>query len=253
MAITFDHLVLLVNDLDVAARDFEALGFTVQERADSKRGSTIFRFVSFPDGSYILLTAFTGEARNEHRLSDVLASGEGWADYSFVVPDAKATGMALSSGRYPNRGPVRVSNVLAGGQTWSLDLVMTGRGAGGNVALPFVVSDVEGRSHRIPAPSKHANGATGIRGLTVSTDDPGAVANTLVTIGGTQAAGKGGAIRVVFRDVWVDVVALADAPNGRPGGGMVEALLTSSSNVPARGRVLDTVLTHNAPIRLVEA
>ena len=57
MSISFDHFVLLVDDLDAAARDFAALGFTVLDRADTSHGTTIFKFVSFADGAYILLTA----------------------------------------------------------------------------------------------------------------------------------------------------------------------------------------------------
>lgn len=249
MPITFDHLVLLVHDLDAATQDFEALGFTVLERADTEHGSTRFRFVSFADGSYILLTAFAGEeARAGHRLGDVLDAGDGWADYSFVVPDATATGAALNAGGHPTRGPVRVSNVLAGDEAWGLDLLMTGRGAGGSVALPFVLSDVEGRAHRIPGPSGHANGATGIKSLSVSADDPATVIDALAGIGGDVDAS-----RVTFGGVWVDVLALADAAEGRPGGGMVEVVLTTSAAQPEGGQLLDRIRSHGAPIRLVGA
>lgn len=251
MSITFDHLVLLVNDLDVAARDFTELGFTVLERADTTHGSTIFRFVSFGDGSYILLTAFTSaEGAKGHRLGPVMDSGEGWADYSFVVPDAAAAAAELADKGFVAKGPVRVSNVLTGGERWGLDLLMTGRGAGGNVALPFLVSDVEGRSHRIPGPSSHANGATGIRSITVSTDDPRRVADSLVAIGGEQEAGDK-KLRVRFGRVYVDVLGLSEVSEGRPGGGMVTVDIVGAADLPQEGRVLNGALTHGAPMRLV--
>lgn len=251
MNITFDHLVLLVDDLDATAADFTALGFTVLDRADTSHGSTIFKFVSFADGSYILLTAFTGDdARNGHRLGPVMDSGEGWADYSLVVPDATAAGAALTAGGFVAHGPVRVANVLEGGERWGLDLLMTGRGAGGNVALPFLVSDVEGRSHRIPGPSVHANGATGIQGVTVSADDPRLVVNTLIAIGGQEETVAEG-LRVRFGQVHVDVLGLSAVPEGRPGGGMVTVDVIGGSALPQQGQVLDLALTHGAPIRLV--
>ncbi|WP_156418014.1 molybdopterin-dependent oxidoreductase, partial [Aureimonas sp. AU4] len=39
MSIAFDHLILLVHDLDAAARDFQDLGFTVTERQDAVEGA----------------------------------------------------------------------------------------------------------------------------------------------------------------------------------------------------------------------
>lgn len=252
MTMIFDHMVLLVHDLDQAVKDFEALGFTVLERADTSHGSTIFRFVSFEDGSYILLTAFTSQAgADAHRLGPVLASGEGWADYSFLVRDASAAGERLKSAGMPVRGPVEVSNVLAGGERWGLDLLMTGRGAGGDVALPFLVSDNEGREHRIPGPSRHANGAKGIRGVRLSTSDPKTVVATLEAIGGAAQQTGGAAVRIGFGEVWVDVFSLADAPDGREGGGIAEVVLSCrAEELPAEGRRLDMALSHGAPILL---
>lgn len=232
-----DHLVLLVNDLDAASRDFAALGFTVLERADTSHGATIFRFVAFADGSYLLLTAFTSEAgRQAHRLGPVMEAGEGWADYSFTVADAHATAAALQAAGHPTRGPVSVSNLLAGGEAWGLNLVMTGRGAGGDVALPFVVSDVEGRSHRIPGPLPHANGAQGIRSIAVTTAAPEQVAATLAAIGaGNQIA-----------------ILPLDTPGSRPGGGILSVEI-ATSDASLIGRTADLALSHNAPIRFVGA
>lgn len=232
-----------MNDLDAAARDFAAQGFTVLDRADTSHGSTVFKFVSFADGAYILLTAFSSqEARQGHRLGPVMEAGEGWADYSFVVPDAQAVGSDFNKAGFNARGPVSVSNVLAGGERWALDLLMTGRGSAGDVALPFLVSDVEGRGHRIPGPSTHRNGATGIAGLAVSTDRPDLVKRTLELIGGT-VDGE----RLRFDAVHVDIL-LLDAPDGRPGGGMVSVTLTG-----AEDRDFDPGLTHGAPLRMERA
>jgi catechol 2,3-dioxygenase-like lactoylglutathione lyase family enzyme len=245
MKMSFDHLVLLVKDLDVAVRDFESLGFTVSERADTAHGSTVFRFISFADGSYILLTAFTsGEAMAGHRLGPVLESGEGWADYSFVVPDAHAAGKGMAAHGFPVAGPVAVSNVLADGRRWSLDLLMTGRGAAGDPALPFLVSDREGRNARIPAAPAHANGATGISGVRVTSANLGKAAAALVAMGGRRLASKE-VIRIGFDRVSVDVIPL---DGSRPDGGLVEAQVTGP-----RDMVLDSKLAHGAAIRMVTA
>lgn len=239
MSISFDHLIVLVNDLEAAARDYQALGFTVLERHDTEHGKTRFRFVSFDDGSYILLTAFASAAdQASHRLGEVLDAGEGWADWSFVVPKAGETAVALSG--FPQSGPVSVSNVIVDGRRWALDLLMFGRGAGGDVSLPFVISDVEGRSARIPGPVPHANGATGIVGLKLSSANPVVVGRTLLALGGKEVS----PYRYDFGKTSVEVLPL-DAKGGREGGGMVEAVLSGSA-----AQTLDLGLAHGAPLRI---
>lgn len=245
MTIAFDHIIVLVHDLDAAARDYRALGFTVLERADTEHGKTRFRFVSFPDGSYILLTAFaSAEAQASHRLGEVLADGEGWADWSFVLPDVTQTGAALAEAGFAVADPVRVSNIIADGRSWALDLLMCGRGAGGDVSLPFVISDVKGRAARIPTDAApHANGATGIAGISISTGNHDAVARTLVALGGSNASSN----RFDFGKGWVKVVPL-DTPMGRRGGGVVELVLSG----PQQDN-FDLALTHGAPISMGKA
>lgn len=259
MNLRFDHVVLLVHDLERAAADFAALGFSILERADlnASHGSTVFRFVSLGDGSYILLTAFTGpDAMAKHRLGTCLAAGEGHADWSFTVPDASALGQRLKDAGFPANGPVVVSNVVEGGHKWSLDLLMLGRGADGDVALPFVVSDNEGRNHRIPGPSEHANGATAMLGIRLSTHAVERVVETLVALGGKDAGlspDVAGGRRLDFGETWVDV-APGGVAGGRPGGGIVEVVLASTDpQLPPGGRVLDMALAHGAPIRLLKA
>jgi catechol 2,3-dioxygenase-like lactoylglutathione lyase family enzyme len=252
VTLRFDHLVLLTADLDQAVEDFRSLGFTVTARADTSHGSTAFRFISFADGSYVLLTAFTSaDAATKHRLGPVMAAGGGWADYSLVVPSAAAVGATLAAKGLPVAGPVEVANVLAGGERWGLDLLMTGRGAGGDPALPFLVSDREGRRHRIPGPSDHANGATGIVSVAVASADPARAAAALAAMGGEAVpAAAPGEQAVRFGAGRVDVRPVA--PGGREG--LVEAVLAAAApGLPAAGRALDIGLSHGAPIRLVAA
>ena len=244
MTLSFDHFVLLVDDLDLAVRDFQELGFTVLERADTEFGKTRFRFISFEDGSYILLTAFASPGdRIAHRLGVVLDEGEGWADWSFTVPDAPEAGRVLKKAGFSVADPVRVSNVLADNRPWALQLLMCGRGANGDVALPFLVSDVEGRAARIPGPEPHENGATGAIGLSISTPDEEIVGATLAAMGGVETAPG----HFSFGKVWVEVLPLT-APKSRPGGGMVEVVLSGGTD-----RVFDSRLTHQAPLRMEKA
>lgn len=251
--ITPDHLIVLVNDVEKAAADYAALGFTILTRPDSQRGSAVYRFVCFADGSYILLTAFTdAEALKKHRLGPVLAAGEGWGDYSFTVPDVDALSKALVAQGSKVAGPVDVGNTLADGSKWALKLLMTGRGTGGDDALPFVVEDVEGRQHRIPAAVPHANGTTGIARLVIASPKAEETARTLAAIIAKPvkagAAYQGNPAFEIATDRYAITVFQDDpaAPRGRVGGGLYAAELAA----PAGAGPLDIQLAHGANIAI---
>lgn len=169
-----DHIVLHVNDLDVAAVQLADFGLTVVKRddAEEKPGST-FRFISFADGSYILLNALSPEARTKHRLGPILAEREGFGDWSITVADLDAAKARGSDAGLLFGPESEVRNVLLNGVPWALRLLVSGRGnAGSDPALPFLVQDLHGRAARIPSPSNHACGATGIIGLTIAATSP---------------------------------------------------------------------------------
>ncbi len=178
-----DHIVVLVHDLERATDELKSAGFTVLQRADrAEKPGSRFRFVSFRDGSYLLLNAFSPEAMASHRLGPLLHEKQGWGDWSVVVPDldaaitrARAHGITL--------GPVNdVRNVLATGEEWGLRLLVSGRGSKGDPALPFIVQDTQGREARIPGPADNANGARGIADLTIAAEDPLGTAGRLAAL-----------------------------------------------------------------------
>lgn len=254
MSLNADHFIVLVADMDRAVADFEALGFTVSERADSTSHGAIYRFVVLADGAYILLTAFTDPAvRARHRLAPVLDEGEGWADYSFVVPSVADAAAAMGRLGSPVAGPVEVANTLRGGERWGLNLLMTGRGTGGDDALPFVVEDVAGRDHRIPSFRPHANGAKSVAAVRIASTQPERTADALVALTGAaraaQAATVDGrtAVRLEAGEAAIEVFDDGVAPRlGRTGGGLYELELTGETPV----ELMDLALAHGARIRV---
>lgn len=252
MPLNADHFIVLVADMARAVADYRALGFTVQERADSASHGALYRFVVLADGSYILLTAFTDPAvLARHRLAPVMQEGEGWADYSFAVASTAAVTERLAGLDAPTAGPIEVANTLADGSKWGLKLLMTGRGAGGDLALPFVVEDIAGRNHRIPAYVPHANGVADVATIRIASDRPADTAKRLSAITGAAAdAGAasfegrlslrlgGGAIEV-FDDA-------APQRLGRTGGGLYELVLRGATAIP----LMDLHLAHGARIRV---
>lgn len=248
MSIAFDHLILLVRDLDRAARDFQDLGFAVCERQDAVEGAMANRFVCFADGSYLLLSAFRDPASAAtHRLAPLLEEGEGWADYSYLVRDVAAAAGRLREAGLPRRGPLRVANTLASGEAWSLDLLLAGIGAGGEEALPFLVEDREGRDHRIPAAPRHPNGACGIKGVRLRVSSSAPVLDALRVMLGEAPqpveAGADGTPRYRIGGTWLELEEDAATPPGR--GRLAGAVLAGEG----AGRVLPAALLHGATLR----
>jgi len=247
--VQLDHIVMLVHDLEAACADLRSLGFTVQERADTKTGTTEFRFISFEDGSYILVMAFqSASAQAGHRLGAILAEGEGWADYSFLVPAVDA---AIARGKTAGvtLGKVNeVTNVVRSGASWSLRLLVSGRGAGGDDALPFLVEDTGGRDVRIPAPLPHANGATGIAALRVGAADPAGTAARLGALLDLAPAATNAGWTISAGPARIEIVANAQGlPGRRATGGLVETWIAADD---AAG-LLDPARSHFARITLV--
>lgn len=202
-----DHVVLLVRDFAAASDAFSRAGFTVQRRAEvSDKPGSSFRFVSFDDGSYLLLNAFSDAAMACHWRGPLLREREGPGERSVsvagkdgVIANAAGDGVVLGAEN-------ALTNVLATGEAWGLRLRHAGRGSGGDDALPFIVRDTRGRAARIPVPRPHVKGATGIARLDVTSADPAGSARRLAGLirlpapDGPVLAAGGAAIRFVPAD-----------------------------------------------------
>ena len=82
-----DHLVIVVKDLDEAARDYRQLGFTVVPGGQHPVGSHNV-LISFADGSYLEIIAFYRDAI-DHRWWDPLHKGERLVDFCFKTDDLR--------------------------------------------------------------------------------------------------------------------------------------------------------------------
>ena len=87
MLLGIDHLVIVVNDLDQAAKDFARLGFTVVPGGKHPVGSHNM-LISFADGSYLEIIAFYREAP-DHRWWNALEKGERLVDYCMQTDDLR--------------------------------------------------------------------------------------------------------------------------------------------------------------------
>jgi catechol 2,3-dioxygenase-like lactoylglutathione lyase family enzyme len=162
-----DHIVIVVNDLEQAAKDYERLGFTVVAGGKHPVGSHNI-LISLADGSYIEIIAFYREAL-DHRWWHPLQKGERLVDFCMQTDDLRGDTSKLRAAGVAINDPVPWSRTRPDGYElkWLLSLA---QGSHRGIA-PFLIQDVTPREERIPRTFDHKNGATGIESVTVAVSD----------------------------------------------------------------------------------
>jgi len=166
-----DHLVIVVKDLDEAARDYRQLDFTVVPGGQHPVGSHNV-LISFADGSYLEIIAFYRDAI-DHRWWDPLHKGERLVDFCFQTDDLRGDTKKLHDAGVAINNPVPWSRKRPDGfeLKWLLSLA-TGSHRG---VAPFLIEDVTPRSERIPQQFSHANQITGIEKVILAVGELGQI------------------------------------------------------------------------------
>jgi catechol 2,3-dioxygenase-like lactoylglutathione lyase family enzyme len=182
MAFLLDHVVIAVADLDQAIADYRQLGFTVYPGGVHHGGVSHNALVIFADGSYFELIAYR-QAAPEVRWWQILSrAGEGFVDFALLPEDvegdlaaARARGLALN-------GPVAGGRLRQDGARLDWKIVRPA-----TTDLPFWCGDVTPRELRVPEGEMraHANGVTGIAGVTVAVRDAAASAGRYAALVGS--------------------------------------------------------------------
>jgi catechol 2,3-dioxygenase-like lactoylglutathione lyase family enzyme len=169
MPLSLDHLVILVPDLATAITDYTSLGFTVVPGGTHADGATHNALVVFADGSYLELIAFLRDAP-QHRWGGHAARGHsGFIDYALLpLPDVGSVVVAATARGLAYQGPSDGGRLRPDGERLAWQI-----GTPPSPDLPFLCGDVTPRALRVPegAVRQHANGVTGIAGLTVAVGD----------------------------------------------------------------------------------
>lgn len=191
MAVTLalDHLVIAVNDLAIAQRNYAALGFTVVPGGEHKSLGSHNALISFADGSYLELIAFKhrsgpvgrivhkqdrhDDLREERRSpveSRILpweSAGEGLVDFALLPMPTDEAMAAIRTRGLRLDGPYPGGRNRPDGQyvAWQFG-VMDG------YDLPFLCADVTPRSLRVPEGIawEHANNVSGVAGLMIAVE-----------------------------------------------------------------------------------
>lgn len=159
-----DHLVVVVKNLDQAAKDYEQLGFTVISGGQHPVGSHN-ALIAFADGSYLEIIAFYRDAV-DHRWWQPLSKGERFVDICLQTDDLRGDTQKLKDAGVAINDPVPWSRKRPDGYElkWLLALA-TGSHRG---VAPFLIEDVTPRTERIPQQFSHKNGVTAIDKVTVA-------------------------------------------------------------------------------------
>jgi hypothetical protein len=177
-----DHLVIVVNDLDQAAKDYAELGFTVVPGGRHPVGSHN-ALISLHDGAYLEIIAFYRDAV-DHRWWEPLSQGERLVDFCFQTDDLRGDTKKLQSAGVAINDPVPWSRKRPDCYElkWLLSLA-TGSHRG---VAPFLIEDITPRSERVPQEFRQPNGVTGIERVTVAVRELGQIEKWYDALLGTQ-------------------------------------------------------------------
>jgi hypothetical protein len=179
----YDHIMVAASDLEALRGNLEGLGFRVVQRTDEGAQPAVPQaLVCFEDDSYleVVLYGAADPPARAHRYWDLYQAGAGLVDYSLATDDL-ATELARAHARGLATEPMKsLRRRRSDGREWEIAFSALGRSVG-PPTLPFLIENRTDPAIRAPGgPAReHANGASGICGVTVATPDRHAAAAEL--------------------------------------------------------------------------
>lgn len=255
---SIDHVVIAVRDLAQASADYQKLGFTVTPGGYHTGGATHNALVSFEDGSYFELIAFTEpDTPQGHKWWQKFSKGEGTVDFALLAADLNAEAERIGKTSIAVDGPHDGGRKRPDGIpiAWKMLSISSD-----DAPLPFVIEDVTARELRVPpgAATRHPLGIAGIAGVTVLVPDLDRAAVIYEAFLGTageettpEIAGVRRGRRYTFGPHWIELAepesdaAMLHSLIAERGIAPYEIVLTGSSPRPE-----PLNLTHAARIRL---
>lgn len=263
MPIGFDHFVIAVNDLDQTIADYTAAGFTVTPGGEHKNGISHNALVTFQDGAYFELIAFRGDASGHGtHWPRTLAKGEGFVDYALRTDDLNEELSALRAAGLDYSDPIPGGRFRPDGQRIDWQNIRYGDREQPS-HLPFYCHDLTERPLRVPDGDAaiHANGITGVAGVTVVVADLDAATRDFAALTGHEGVEAESTIHDVARArrfpvgrAWIEAV----QPSQRDSE--LRAYLETRGELPyevtlvspnGQGALLDEEQTHGARLLVV--
>ena len=243
MLTRLDHLVILVRDLDLAAADYERLGFVVTHGGEHADGLTRNALIPFEDGSYFELVSFLDPEDTRDNIWGwrKYFPHEGLIDYCVASDDIESDVSRLESLGFAVNGPDDGGRRLPDGTElrWNIARIrQEGR------LLPFLIEDLTPRELRVPGglAAEHPNGASGISRLEIAAPDAEEAASSLAALAGTPGD-EGASVRL--GDCLLSPVT-AEREDASGAGPLAVELV---GKTPETQRALDRHLAHGVGIR----
>lgn len=187
-----DHTLVGVEHLDQAAMAWARLGFTLSPRGRHIGWGTANYCVMFPR-DYIELLGIVDPKQFVNGLDRFLAGqGEGLMGFSYASADAAATARSLAAAGLAPREPRDLARQLElpeGTVLPRFQLVFLPPEAAPGVSS-FVTQHLTPELLRRPEWLVHANGAVGLKGITVLAPDPVALMPAYERLFGPQAVNR---------------------------------------------------------------
>ncbi len=256
---SIDHIVIAVTDLDKAVADYTALGFTVLPGGEHPRGSRNALIV-LADGAYLEIIAFARPVPGFRWWRVLDEAGSGLVDYALLPADDldKDTARIRNAG-IAIEGPIDGERLQPDGTriAWRSSRPP-------EPDIPFLCEDVTPRALRVPegAARRHANGVTGIAGVTVAVRDLAASVARYRAVTGLEPLATGAAPGLGFAlaqfRLGRQMLSLAQ-PRGEACEGLTRQLgrrgqgAFALSFFGSADRCLDRALAHGARLEIVRA
>ena len=242
-----DHVIVAVANLDQAMADYQSLGFTVFFGGQHAGGVTHNALICMADGSYIELIAPV-DPQTPPAASPYLGTGNGYAGFALLVDDLQAIADQLAKAGLDFDGPNPGGRVTPDGEELRWESLFFP----GSIA-PFLIADVTPRHLRVPRdPAKlhHANGALGLRALSVAAGDfEQTLAQYRVILGAPIPLGEGATEQEFVMEDWNLYLAPAAPGSRRAVGPMPKHCVLETGQADAIGP-LDLQFSHGASFSL---
>ncbi|CAN5620651.1 VOC family protein [soil metagenome] len=182
-----DHIVIMVSDLETAARQWGDLGFTVVPGGKHPRG-THNALIAFDDGSYLELIAFWEPDYDAHKWHKFKDSGIGLIDHALGSDDLAREVEDLNARGIEYVGPTPGARSRPDGVELAWRTAQPAGAA--DHGLPFLIDDVSDRALRVPSgdQARHSNGVMGIDKLEIVVENLAGVVTRYGAIVGAEPA-----------------------------------------------------------------
>ena len=178
-----DHLVVAVRDLDAAAAEWAALGFTLSPRGTHSAHVGSANYTMMFGKDYLELLAVIVPQPHNQALRDFLAKREGLERAAFTTTDAAAGADALRARGVDSQGPLHFGRPVPMPDGTSAEARFSVfRWPPGAYAAGLGIFACQHHTPEavwVPSLQRHANGVTRIKRALAATRDPGAAAAKL--------------------------------------------------------------------------